>query len=228
MVTKPLVVGLPTADRRTSFAFYRDGLGLAPFGDEVGDDGLPEPLQFTVNDGVRNSPKAGELLDRVPRRLHPRLRRQLADGRPPGQPGGPADRRGLQHRPDPSDQPEFRAPDPVAVVACGPELPARGHHRRGEREADRGPVADPARAVLGRRPAGVGGRDAVRRPGAHDQRRAVAEVLRIQAGHHLAQRGQRPGVGDRDDGGARTSPAPTCPNSPPAGTGRWRRSRGTR
>nr|MDT0667659.1 VOC family protein [Micromonospora sp. DSM 115978] len=48
----PVVVCLPTADRPTSYAFYRDGLGLEPIG-ELADDGVPEPLQFAVNDGMR-------------------------------------------------------------------------------------------------------------------------------------------------------------------------------
>ena len=47
----PALVCLPTADRATSFAFYRDGLGLTAFG-PVADDGVPEPLQFVVNDGL--------------------------------------------------------------------------------------------------------------------------------------------------------------------------------
>ncbi|WP_106400175.1 VOC family protein [Actinocorallia populi] len=52
MTTAPFIVCLPIADRRTSFAFYRDGLGFEPVG-EVADDGVPEPLQFALNDGVR-------------------------------------------------------------------------------------------------------------------------------------------------------------------------------
>lgn len=52
MVTSPVVISLPIADRPSSFAFYRDGLGFEAFG-EPADDGVPEPLQFTVNDGVR-------------------------------------------------------------------------------------------------------------------------------------------------------------------------------
>jgi uncharacterized protein len=52
MVTAPVIVCLPIADRQTSFTFYRDGLGFAPIG-EVADDGIPEPLQFVLNDGVR-------------------------------------------------------------------------------------------------------------------------------------------------------------------------------
>jgi uncharacterized protein len=47
----PVIVCLPTADRRTSFEFYRDALGLEPIG-ELADDGVPEPLQFVVNDGL--------------------------------------------------------------------------------------------------------------------------------------------------------------------------------
>lgn len=38
MVTEPIIVCLPIADRRTSFTFYRDGLGFEPVG-EVADDG---------------------------------------------------------------------------------------------------------------------------------------------------------------------------------------------
>jgi predicted lactoylglutathione lyase len=52
MVTKPVVVCLPIADRQASFVFYRDGLGFEPIG-EAADDGVPEPLQFALNDGVR-------------------------------------------------------------------------------------------------------------------------------------------------------------------------------
>jgi len=47
-----VIVSLPTADRRTSFAFYGEGLGLDAIG-EAADDGVPEPLQFALNDGVR-------------------------------------------------------------------------------------------------------------------------------------------------------------------------------
>jgi uncharacterized protein len=52
MATKPIIICLPIGDRRTSFTFYRDGLGFGPVG-EVADDGVPEPLQFVVNDGLR-------------------------------------------------------------------------------------------------------------------------------------------------------------------------------
>jgi predicted lactoylglutathione lyase len=48
----PIAISLATADRPTSFAFYRDGLGFEAFG-EPADDGVPEPLQFTLHDGVR-------------------------------------------------------------------------------------------------------------------------------------------------------------------------------
>lgn len=47
----PVVVSLPIADRLTSFVFYRDGLGFDPVG-EPAQDGVPEPLQFALNDGV--------------------------------------------------------------------------------------------------------------------------------------------------------------------------------
>jgi predicted lactoylglutathione lyase len=48
----PMVVALPTDDRQRSFVFYANGLGLEPEG-ELADDGVPEPLQFALNDGVR-------------------------------------------------------------------------------------------------------------------------------------------------------------------------------
>jgi predicted lactoylglutathione lyase len=52
MPQSPIVIALPIADRRVSFAFYRDGLGLEPVGEPAG-DGVPEPLQFVLGDGVR-------------------------------------------------------------------------------------------------------------------------------------------------------------------------------
>jgi uncharacterized protein len=52
MHNTPVVVSLPIADRRTSFTFYRDGLRFATLG-EPWEDGIPEPLQFALNDGVR-------------------------------------------------------------------------------------------------------------------------------------------------------------------------------
>ncbi|MEU8152379.1 VOC family protein [Micromonospora sp. NPDC048986] len=52
MTSAPVIVSLPIADRATSYRFYRDGLGLDAVG-ELADDGIPEPLQFVVNDGLR-------------------------------------------------------------------------------------------------------------------------------------------------------------------------------
>lgn len=51
MSTTPVTLSLPIADRRTSFLFYREGLGLEAFG-EPADDGVPEPLRFALNDGL--------------------------------------------------------------------------------------------------------------------------------------------------------------------------------
>lgn len=48
----PVVVSLPIADRPTSYRFYSKGLGLVAVG-EPAEDGVPEPLQFAVNDGLR-------------------------------------------------------------------------------------------------------------------------------------------------------------------------------
>ena len=47
-----IVVSLPIEDRRRSFAFYGDGLGFEAVGERAG-DGVPEPLQFALADGVR-------------------------------------------------------------------------------------------------------------------------------------------------------------------------------
>lgn len=44
----PITVALPVADRRTTFTFYAQGLGLGPFGD-LGEDGVPEPLSPGVS-----------------------------------------------------------------------------------------------------------------------------------------------------------------------------------
>jgi uncharacterized protein len=52
MAAVPVIVCLPIGDRRSSFGFYRDGLGFEPVG-EAAEDGVPEPLQFALNDGVR-------------------------------------------------------------------------------------------------------------------------------------------------------------------------------
>lgn len=52
MSLSSVVVSLSIADRRTSFAFYRDALGLVAIG-EPAEDGVPEPLQFALGDGVR-------------------------------------------------------------------------------------------------------------------------------------------------------------------------------
>lgn len=48
----PVTVALPITDRPRSFAFYQEALGLEAVG-PIADDGIPEPLQFAVNDGLR-------------------------------------------------------------------------------------------------------------------------------------------------------------------------------
>ena len=45
-------VCLPIKDRRVSHTFYQ-ALGFMTVGEEVGDDGLPEPLQFEISAGLR-------------------------------------------------------------------------------------------------------------------------------------------------------------------------------
>jgi predicted lactoylglutathione lyase len=49
---RPVIVSLPIADRQASFRFYGEGLGFEAIG-EPASDGVPEPLQFALNDGVR-------------------------------------------------------------------------------------------------------------------------------------------------------------------------------
>ncbi|MGW0433605.1 VOC family protein [Micromonospora sp. NPDC003197] len=44
-----LVISLPIADRRRAMAFYRDAFGFDPVG-EPAEDGVPEPLQYQLND----------------------------------------------------------------------------------------------------------------------------------------------------------------------------------
>lgn len=46
-----IVIALPVADRPTSRDFYREVLGLEASGAPA-DDGVPEPLQFTLAEGV--------------------------------------------------------------------------------------------------------------------------------------------------------------------------------
>lgn len=47
-----VVISLPVTDRRTSYDFYRQALGLEAVG-EPDEDGIPEPLQFTISAGAR-------------------------------------------------------------------------------------------------------------------------------------------------------------------------------
>jgi predicted lactoylglutathione lyase len=49
---QPVVIALPIHDRRRSYRFYAEGLGLQAVG-ELAEDGIPEPLQLQLNDGVR-------------------------------------------------------------------------------------------------------------------------------------------------------------------------------
>lgn len=45
----PLVLSLPIADRWRAMVFYRDAFDFTPVGDPA-EDGVPEPLQFQLND----------------------------------------------------------------------------------------------------------------------------------------------------------------------------------
>jgi predicted lactoylglutathione lyase len=46
-----MIICLPIEDRRRSYAFYQEALGLKPVG-EPDEDGIPEPLQFGLADDV--------------------------------------------------------------------------------------------------------------------------------------------------------------------------------
>lgn len=46
-----MIISLPIEDRPRSYAFYQEALGLKPVG-EPDQDGIPEPLQFALADGV--------------------------------------------------------------------------------------------------------------------------------------------------------------------------------
>ena len=52
MTYSRVVVSLPTADRRTAYEFYREVFGVEGLG-KPAKDGVPEPLQFDLNDGMR-------------------------------------------------------------------------------------------------------------------------------------------------------------------------------
>ena len=52
MMFASVVVSLPIAHRRRSHDFYRQVLGVDALG-EPGDDGIAEPLQFALNEGMR-------------------------------------------------------------------------------------------------------------------------------------------------------------------------------
>jgi predicted lactoylglutathione lyase len=51
-MSTPVLVSLPISDRRISHTFYRHVLGIEALG-EPADDGVPEPLQFELNSGIR-------------------------------------------------------------------------------------------------------------------------------------------------------------------------------
>lgn len=48
-MTQSIAIALPIADRQRSHTFYRETLGLEPFGD-LAEDGVPEPLRFRLDE----------------------------------------------------------------------------------------------------------------------------------------------------------------------------------
>ena len=51
MYIKSIIVSLPIVDRQISHNFYRIALGIMPIA-EPAEDGIPEPLQFIINQGL--------------------------------------------------------------------------------------------------------------------------------------------------------------------------------
>ncbi len=53
MLASSIILALPTADRARTHAYYgAGGLGLETPGDEIADDGVPEPLRVVLNEGL--------------------------------------------------------------------------------------------------------------------------------------------------------------------------------
>jgi predicted lactoylglutathione lyase len=52
MSFESVAIALPIRDRRTSHTFFREVFGVAPEG-EPASDGIPEPLEFRLNRGLR-------------------------------------------------------------------------------------------------------------------------------------------------------------------------------
>lgn len=48
----PFLISLPTTDRKTAFEFYGAGMGFRAEG-EPDENGIPEPLQFALNENAR-------------------------------------------------------------------------------------------------------------------------------------------------------------------------------
>jgi uncharacterized protein len=46
-----MIISLPIEDRQRSYAFYQEAFGFEPIGAPA-EDGVPEPLQFALADGV--------------------------------------------------------------------------------------------------------------------------------------------------------------------------------
>ena len=46
-----MIISLPIEDRQRSYAFYQEAFGFEPIG-ELAEDGVPEPLQFALAEGV--------------------------------------------------------------------------------------------------------------------------------------------------------------------------------
>jgi predicted lactoylglutathione lyase len=52
MSFESVAIALPIRDRATSHTFFREVFGIAPHG-EPASDGIPEPLEFRLNRGLR-------------------------------------------------------------------------------------------------------------------------------------------------------------------------------
>ncbi len=121
----------------------------------------------------------GALVDRLPGRLHPRVRRGTLPAKGHGQVDRRRSRRAGHERRDAAHGQRARArARPGPAVLGRAELLPRRHADRRQRRPGRLPRHPGDRADLGRRRTGLGRRAALRRPGQDHQRRAEHQVLR--------------------------------------------------
>lgn len=154
----------------------------------------------------------GPLLDRVPRRLRPRLRPAHPHGGPARLPGRPTGLAELQHRTDPGHRPGEQGTHPLPLVptSTGTTYAPTPLARRTPRSSPPSPAS--SRPDVGRRAARLRRRPALRRLRQEHQHWPLAQVLRLQTPRDLAQRRQRPGRRGRKWSRPTTPRSPTWPS----------------